>query len=150
MGMEMTLGYERARDLISLSVKNDARPIVLAEISDETKKILFDEAFCDASGIFCVELEDFLMNYVYSIEKQRTLLSYHYIIVDNIINLRGKSGTLKIISTFIENMKNYNVSVMFFGKEAFREMEEVLRICGSKINYIIKIEDIERNTENEN
>lgn len=150
MSMEMTLGYARARDLLSLSVKNDARPIVLAEISDETKNILFNEAFCDASGIFCVELEDFLMNYVYSIEKQRTLLSYPYIIVDNVTNLRGKSGTLKIISTFIETMKNYNVSVMFFGTELFREMEEVLRICGSKINYIIKIEDIERNTENEN
>ena len=90
-------------------------------------------------------MPDFLLEYVYSIKRQEQLSEYGYIVVDCIEKLRGLSGTLKILSTFIDNMTAKNVSVIFMGSNVFYDMREVMHIMGSKIQYIMKIEKVERN-----
>ena len=144
MAVRMTFDYQNAKTILAKSIDNDARPIIILEADDEDRKTLSSELFEQRENILTIPLSDFLTGYVYSIEKQASLLNYSHIIVDNVENLRGFSRTLKILSTFIDNMAYRNVSVIFMGNNNCYDMSEVIHISGSKIHYIIKIEPEER------
>lgn len=146
MAIEMTYNFPNAKRLLMTIAQNDARPIILLD-GDKTSRILLCESIFSENTLkmsFC----DFMSEYVYSIKKQQELLNFSYIIIDDVEHLRGLSATLKIISTFIDNMVSNGVSVIFMGDNTTYDMREVLHIIGSKIHYIIKIEP-ERNNSNE-
>ena len=140
MAVRMTFDYENAKNILTKSIENDARPIVILEADSKERESLSSELFELKENIFKVSFSEFLTGYVYSIEKQASLLKYSHIIVNNVENLRGFSRTLKILSTFIDNMTSHNVSVIFMGSNICYDMSEVIHISDSKIQYIIKIE----------
>ncbi len=140
MAVQITFDYENAKNILRQSIDNDARPIVILEADLENRKKLASELLQSNENISEISLSEFLTEYVYSIKKQTSLLNYSHIIVNDVKNLRGFSKTLKILSTFIDNMTANNVSVIFMGNDIFYDMSEVIHISGSKIHYIMKIE----------
>ena len=140
MAIRMTFNYENAKNILKKSLDNDARPIVILEADSGDRENLFSELFESNENILTISLSQFLAEYVYSIPKQISLLEYSHIVVNDVKNLRGFSKTLKILSTFIDNMTSHNVSVIFMGSNICYDMSEVIHISSSKIHYIIKIE----------
>ena len=140
MAVTMTFDYQNAKNILAKSIDNDARPIVILEADSADCENLSSELFELNENILKISLSEFLSEYVYSIKKQASLLGYSHIVVNDVKNLRGFSKTLKILSTFIDNMASHNVSVIFMGSNICYDMSEVIHISGSKIHYIIKIE----------
>lgn len=140
MAVEMIFDYANAANLLLQSIKNDARPVILLDAESSDRIRLAREVFDNFENIFRISFSDFLTDYVYSIKNQASLLEFSYIAVDNVEGLRGLSKTLKILSTFIDNMTMHNISVIFLGNSVSYDLREVIHISGSKIQYIIKIE----------
>ncbi len=147
MAIEITFLYENAKELLKESLENDARPIIILDADADIRKRLSDELFSLHTSVFKISFQDFLSGYVYSIRKQQELLNFSYIIVDDTEKLRGLSATLKILSTFIDNMIVQNISVIFMGSNTSYDMKEVIQMSGSKIRCIMKIEPERTNEE---
>lgn len=140
MAVKMILDYQNVKSILSRTIDNDARPIIILEADAEDRRDLSSELFCSKENVFEIPFSEFLTEYIYNISKQASLLSYSYIVINDIENLRGFSKTLKILSTFIDNMASHNVAVVFMGSNISYDMSEVIHISGSKIQYIIKME----------
>lgn len=147
MAIEVTFLYENAKEFLSETLENDARPIIILEADEDLRERFSNELFALHTSALKISFQDFLSHYVYSIQKQQEMLDFSHVVVDNVEKLRGLSATLKILSTFIDNMIAHNVSVIFMGNNVSYDMKEVIQMSGSKIQCIMKIEPERINEE---
>lgn len=147
MAAEIIYEYPNAEKLFRYITENDARPVVILNAEKKARMRLYDEVFSVCGRAVRVFFSDFIKNYLCNIGKQRELAGYSYIIIDDVEKLHGLSATLKILSGFIDNMYLNGASVIFMGNNTAYDMREVLHIIGSKIHYIIKIEDERENID---
>lgn len=145
MAAEIIYEYPNAEKFFLYITENDARPVIILNAERKARVSLYETVFSVCDRVLRISFADFMTNYLYNIRKQRELSDYSYIIIDDVEKLHGLSATLKILSGFIDNMSSNGVSVMFMGDNTVYDMREVLHIIGSKIHYIIKIENEREN-----
>ncbi len=141
MAYVMELTREKTYELLELTVRNGARPVVVLEDPDGIAHEIYVELlFSDRDDTVIFDYSDFMMEYVFSVEKMRELSDKAYVVVEDVRYLYGKSATSKILADFVRKMNEAQTGVLFIGRRAKLDMAEFTELADEFIQYIISID----------
>lgn len=141
MAFLLSLSRDKTYELLDLTVRNGARPVIVLEDPDEIAHELFiDLLFADRVDTEVFDYGDFIMDQAFSMEKIDSLSKKAYIIVENVKHLYGKSATSRILADFVRRMRDTDTGVIFTGKRTSLDMAEFIGQTEECIQYVISVE----------
>ena len=144
MAFCLNLTRVKTYELLELSLKNGAKPIMVMEDPDGISHELFvDLLFSERKDTCILEYGEFIMEQAFSVDKIKQLGDYRYVVIENVKHLYGKSATAKILAEFVKYMAENDTGVIFIGKRAAMDMAEFMELADEYIQYAVVIESEE-------